>query len=116
MSPEIYHDGVLRQQWNDDTRIYTEWNQDGTLVPSTPTNPNPRPYSERENALADLRSPAATQSPAEQTLRAQGRTALTANATYLATVPHTAAEAAAQVEALTRQCSALIRLINREFQ
>jgi hypothetical protein len=46
----------------------------------------------------------------EQTLRTRALTALAANATYLALSPPTTAQAVAQVERLTRECSGLIRL------
>lgn len=115
MSIEVYHDSVLREQWDDDARIYTSWEQDGTLTPSTPDVPNPRPYTDRENIDADLRSPASTMSTAEQNLRQQARQALTTNADYLALNPPTQAQVVAQVNALTRECSALIRLAVRAY-
>jgi len=50
---------------------------------------------------------------AASTLRAQAVTALTTNATFLALTTPTTAQAVAQVQALTRQTNALIRLVVR---
>ena len=47
------------------------------------------------------------------TLRAQAVTALTTNATFLALATPTTAKAIAQVQALTQQTNALIRLVVR---
>jgi hypothetical protein len=45
------------------------------------------------------------------TLRANAQTALAANATYLAIATPNAAQIAAQVNRLTRECTAIIRLL-----
>jgi hypothetical protein len=47
----------------------------------------------------------------ETTLRQRAQNALTANATYLARTAPTTAQKDAQIAQLTRECSALIRLL-----
>lgn len=54
MSSRVYDGGVLRQQWDDTTRIYTVYNVDGTVATS-------RPYTAGENATADAETAQAAQ-------------------------------------------------------
>jgi hypothetical protein len=49
------------------------------------------------------------------TLQTRARTALAANATFLALASPTNAQVTAQVQRLTRECTALIRLIVNEL-
>lgn len=53
MSMRFFTDGVCREFWDDQTRTYTAYNADGSPVPSTQQNPNPRPYTPQENTRAD---------------------------------------------------------------
>lgn len=41
-----YEAGVLREQWDDSSRIYTKWDENGAVVES-------RSYSPEEDAQAD---------------------------------------------------------------
>lgn len=58
---------------------------------------------------------AATSATNEAALLAKAKTALTNNATFLAIASPTNAQAVAQVQALTRQVNALIRLVGRNL-
>ena len=48
MSDSVYTNGVLRQEWDDNTRTYSEYDESGTLIEGMP-----RPYNSEENARAD---------------------------------------------------------------
>lgn len=46
MSTQVFTDGVLREEWDDSTRTYTEYDENGQVTGS-------RAYTEGENAAAD---------------------------------------------------------------
>ncbi len=70
------------------------------------------PYGEDENAAADLRASTAQARANGATLRDRAARALATNRAFLALAqPATNAQALAQVQALTRQNIALIRLV-----
>jgi len=54
MSVQKFFDGVLREEWNDATRLYTSWNQSHVQT-------SQRPYTAQENAVADAAASAAQQ-------------------------------------------------------
>lgn len=69
-----------------------------------------------ERPASDTERAARTAEQNGTTLRAAARTALDTNAQYLAIGTPSAAQIATQVRALTRQTSALIRLVLNELQ
>lgn len=106
MSTSNYDEnGILRQQWNDNTRQYSEWDADGVLLEGMP-----RPYTDEENSLADINATVEAQENNRQELLTKARTALTANANFLALASPTNAQVLAQVKMLTREATALIKL------
>ena len=98
--------GNATEQWDDDTRTYTDY-RSGVAVT--------RAYTTQEAADADARVAALTTTTTESAIRTKALQALTANATFLAIASPTTAQTAAQVKALTRQVSALIRLTTRQL-
>ena len=54
MSNQRYANGVLREQWDDTTRIYTAWDEDGVQTEQ-------RPYTVEENTAADAAAQTAQQ-------------------------------------------------------
>ena len=105
---ETYTDGVLRERWDETARTLTTWGPTGTLTGT-------RAYTPAENAEADARATAATITTNEAALLAKAATALTNNATFLAVASPSNAQALAQIQALTRQVNALIRLARRDL-
>ena len=61
MSTQRYKDGILRKFWDDDTRTYTEWDDQGQQIDS-------RPYTSEENAAADVRAIAEAEESNEVTI------------------------------------------------
>lgn len=108
MSREVWQNGILREWWNDATRTVTVYDSAGVQTST-------RPYTASENALADTSAAAETARINETALRDKARNALTNNATFLADGSVTQAEAVAQVQKLTRQVNALIKLEVREL-
>ena len=102
MSARVFSaDGVLQEQWDDDTRTYTDF------------RPNPdvsRPYTIEESAAADADAVVRTADKNRGTIEEQAGAALDANTAYLAIATPTNAQVAAQVKALTRQNNKIIRL------
>ena len=103
MSTFIYQSGVLRERWDDTTRIYTAFNSSGVQTST-------RAYTAAENAKADEDALTSLYAVNEAALLAKVPTALTTNNTYLAVANPTTAQNTAQVKALTRQVNALLKL------
>lgn len=105
---ETYAGGVLRERWDDDARTVTTWSATGTLTGT-------RSYTPAEAEQVDERVMVRTIIANEADLIARAKTAITANAAFLAVTTPTTAQAVAQVKALTRQVNALIRLVGRDL-
>jgi hypothetical protein len=58
---QVYTDGVLREQWDDATRTYTAWDENGEQTEQ-------RPYTAEENAQADAAATAATETANKSTI------------------------------------------------
>lgn len=98
--------GALVEQWDEGARTYATYNPDGTVKAA-------RPYTATENAAADAAVSRDAASTNDADLRTKASQALTVNATFLALAAPTNAQTTAQVKALTRETSALIRLTIR---
>lgn len=93
------------------------WAEGVTLVDGVPVQTwTPRPWTAAEVASAEPERLAQLQAARRaRALREAARTALTGNGAYLALSPPTAGQVAAQVAALTRQNSAIIKLVLGQF-
>ena len=92
------------QQWDDDTRTYTSWDMSGTQTLQ-------RAYTTQENADADARQQAATDDANRKSLQTKASNAIATNNNFLAIASPTNAQAVAQVQLLTRENTAIIRLL-----
>ena len=64
MSAQRYENGVLRNQWDDPTRTYTEWDAQGVQTLT-------RAYTAAENAAADAIAADVAVTANENTIRAE---------------------------------------------
>lgn len=87
-----------------DATTVTTWDQQGNVTGT-------RPPTTAELALLTAQSSSGAVIANAQTLQGLAANALATNQTYLGLAPPTAAQVAAQVNVLTRECSALIRLL-----
>lgn len=105
MSSYAYdQNNVLREWWDDASRTYFAYSASGEQVSS-------RPYTTEENALADAEASLETALSNREQIETKAAQALAANATFLALNSPTNAQTLAQVKMLTRECTALIRLV-----
>lgn len=58
---DVWQDGILRERWDDGTRLYTAWDEMGAQI-------DQRPYTAAENADADARAAAAQLEANETTI------------------------------------------------
>lgn len=103
-----YRDGVLIEARDDATQTVTTYGAGG-VVTST------RPYTAAEIDAANAANAAALLDTNAAALLAKADAALATNATFRALASPTNAQTLAQVKALTRQVSALLRLARRDL-
>lgn len=61
MSAQNYINSVLREEWNDVTRLYTTWDENGLQT-------SQRPYTAEENATADASAQVALEEDNKSTI------------------------------------------------
>lgn len=98
-----YPSGGKAEQW-DDVAGYTTWNASGTVTAQ-------RALTAQETAELAASGTAMTTANNQSTLQQRAAGALTANTTFLGIASPTNAQVVAQVQALTKECTALIRLM-----
>lgn len=105
VDPNKPHDNAL-EMWDDSTRTYTD------LTTDPPTT---RPYDDDENTAADDRAAVINQGDNAVTLGDRLAAGLVSNRTYLGLLTTTSAQNVAQIKSLTRQVSALARLLTEDL-
>lgn len=108
MSKEIYQGGRLVLSANDSTRTVTTYSPAGAVL-------NTRPYTVEEDAAADAAAVAETARTNRDTINGRAKSALAANDTFLAIASADLGQIRTQTRMLTRECSALIRLLLAEL-
>lgn len=104
MAIELSIDSVVRQRWDDGTRVYTEF--DASAVQTLT-----RPYTAPENADADGRATDAARAANLATIFTQAKGAISTNTTFLGLTSPTNAQVVSEVQALARQNNKIIRLL-----
>lgn len=92
------------QQWDDNTRLYTAWDTSGNQTTQ-------RAYTTQENTDANARQAVITDDANRASLQTKATNAIATNNNFLAIASPTNAQAVAQVQLLTRENTAIIRLL-----
>jgi len=113
VSRRIWHDGRVVEEWDDAARTYRRYDSAGSLVEE-------RPYTGDEAAALVAAESHTARTLVRNALLAKTDAALQADLTYLdSVVPATGAErltrVETQVERLTRQVVALLRLVGERL-
>lgn len=102
--------GNLAERWSNGTQAgepasgYTAWDAQGVVTLQ-------RALTAQETATLAAQDTATTTAVNQSTLQQKAQAALTTNTTYLAIGSPSNAQVATQVQALTKECSAVIRLL-----
>ncbi len=113
MLATIYHSGGFvaaataqnrAEQWDSVASTHTSWDTAGVVL-------SQRALTSDEVARFAERQTTQTASDNRDILQTKALQALTVNSDYLALATPTAAQTTAQVKALTRECSGLIRML-----
>lgn len=105
---KAYENGVLTQEWNDDTRTYTDYRMDPDLV---------RPYNAAENAAADAAATAKTEATNAATLEQELDAALDSLQVILDdTNSNINTNAAARIKDIAKALKKTIRVVNDRFE
>ena len=88
---------------------------DGTLTVLRPDTVDPAAVTAAAQATLNAATAQQTATTNAATLRQKAQQALTVNSNFLALASPTNAQTLAQVQALTRECSALIRLVIQQL-
>lgn len=110
MSTSVYDiNGTLREEWDDDARTYTEYDEQGAEVSS-------RPYTAEENARADAEAAQALVESNRRTIEEALGAALATLQTTIDTANATInAGPAVYVKDIARIQRRIIRLLTRRF-
>ena len=102
---QVWQNKILVQQWDDGTSTYTEYD------PTTGVQTLSRAYTAAETAAAQARATETTTAANLATIMQRIQTAISNNQTYLGLTSPTNAQNVAQVQALTRQCDGIMRVL-----
>lgn len=94
----------LVREWDDESRTFHDYEADET-----------RPYTPAENAEADQRAAEQNANDNYENLMTKAAAAIQNNRDYLAISSPTNAQNAQQVKSLTRQMTALIRIVTKQL-
>lgn len=110
MNLVIYYPGTtnVAQSWDDSTGTYTAYGPSGNVTET-------RPFTADETARAQAIEASVTAGGNRATLTSAATNAIANNQTFLGIASPTAAQELSQLQALTRQVNALIRLVTNDL-
>lgn len=110
MSNEVYTDGKLAEQWDDDTRTYTRFNKDGSVEDT-------KPYTDDENRIADQIKTAETRTKNEESLKQQLDASLDSlQAIIDDSKSNINADPSARIKDIAKALKKTIRVANKRFE